>query len=314
MSYCRGFWPWQELVHVCQRWRHIIFTWPLHLDVRLDYNPARTDVAKLLDIWPPLPISLESNFISDGDGIITKLQHRDRIIGIELRSLMGPQLEQCAVSTQEPFPFLKSLYLSLHSGADDSPIPENFFSGSAPRLQDLTLMGIQFPNLSKLLLSARVLVNLYLGDVTSTEYMSPDTIAICLSTLTRLQVLRIDFLFQGSFSNPRCPSRSPQAPQTRAVLPSLSALIFQGFSEYSEDLVSRIDALLLDCMLLQFFHHPIFDIPELPQFIHHSKILKPPSEVDVSFGYDVFRITLLPSGSGYFFSWISNALGGYTGS
>jgi hypothetical protein len=301
MSCRRGPWPWQALVHVCQRWRRIIFTWPLHLDVRLDCNPTKTDVANLLDVWPTLPISLESRFISNGDGIINKLKHRDRIVRIKLRNLTGIQLEKCAILTQESFPFLRSLHLSLHPDADDYPMPENFFSGSIPRLRKLTLMAIQFPTLPKLLLSARDLVTLHLGDVTSTEYISPDTIAPCLSTLTKLQLLRIDFLFQGLFSNSRNPSRPLQALQTRALLPSLSVLMFEGVSEYSEDLMSRIDAPVLDRMLLAFFYHPTFDIPELPQFLHRSKVFKPLSKVKVSFCKDALIITLFPSSdSGYF--------------
>ena len=137
---CRDPWPWQALVHVCQRWRHIIFTWPLHLDVQLDCDTAKTYVAKLLDVWPPLPISLKSNFFSDGDSVITKLQHRDRIVKIELTELTGIQLERCAALMQEPFPFLGSLHLSLHHNANDSPVlTEAFLAGSAPRLQELDL-------------------------------------------------------------------------------------------------------------------------------------------------------------------------------
>jgi hypothetical protein len=185
--------------------------------VQLDCNAAKTDVEKLLEVWPPLPISLKSRLSSDGDGIITKLQYRDRIVGIDLANLTGIQLERCAVFMQAPFPYLRSLCLSLHPDANRSPaLTEEFFAGSAPRLRELTLMNVEFPTLPKLLLSSRDLVTLYLGDMTSTEHISPDAIATCLSTLTRLQNLRIEFPSQRSFSNPRSPSCPPL---TRAVLP-----------------------------------------------------------------------------------------------
>ena len=51
-------WPWHALVHVCQRWRHIIFAWPHHLDLQLDCGSERA-VVKALDIWPAnLPINI----------------------------------------------------------------------------------------------------------------------------------------------------------------------------------------------------------------------------------------------------------------
>src|SRR5487761_1073332 len=71
-----GPWRWQPLIHVCQRWRHIIFTCPHHLRVQVECN-ATTNVAKLLDVWPTLPMSLQSNLVFHRDGIITELQHCD---------------------------------------------------------------------------------------------------------------------------------------------------------------------------------------------------------------------------------------------
>src|SRR5438552_671097 len=53
-----GSWSWDQwhvLAHVCQRWRHIIFTWPNYLDVRIDCT-SRAAAVKALDVWPALPI------------------------------------------------------------------------------------------------------------------------------------------------------------------------------------------------------------------------------------------------------------------
>ena len=46
---------WKTYVHVCQRWRQVIFALPLHLHLVLDCNP-RSLVRRSLNIWPPLPI------------------------------------------------------------------------------------------------------------------------------------------------------------------------------------------------------------------------------------------------------------------
>jgi F-box-like len=50
---------WHPLVHVCQRWRNIVFASPRRLNLRL-LCTARTSVKEMLDIWPPLPIAVWS--------------------------------------------------------------------------------------------------------------------------------------------------------------------------------------------------------------------------------------------------------------
>ena len=48
---------WHKLVHVCQKWRNVVFGSPHRLNLRL-YCNARTPVRKMLYIWPDLPISV----------------------------------------------------------------------------------------------------------------------------------------------------------------------------------------------------------------------------------------------------------------
>jgi hypothetical protein len=55
MAKSRSMEGWITLVHVCQRWRNVIFASPHHLNLRLlceDRKPVR----ELLNIWPALPI------------------------------------------------------------------------------------------------------------------------------------------------------------------------------------------------------------------------------------------------------------------
>jgi F-box-like len=50
-------WGWEQLAHVCRRWRSIIFALPQRLQLRVfcdGLTPTRTS----LDIWPPLPIAV----------------------------------------------------------------------------------------------------------------------------------------------------------------------------------------------------------------------------------------------------------------
>ena len=46
---------WQSLVHVCRRWRRIIFASPRHLKLQL-HCTERTTARSTLDIWPALPL------------------------------------------------------------------------------------------------------------------------------------------------------------------------------------------------------------------------------------------------------------------
>ncbi|KAH9057228.1 hypothetical protein EDB87DRAFT_1122394 [Lactarius vividus] len=49
---------WLALVHVCRRWRQIVFESPLRLDLQL-LCTYRTPVRKNLGFWPPFPIVIE---------------------------------------------------------------------------------------------------------------------------------------------------------------------------------------------------------------------------------------------------------------
>ena len=101
-------WMWQPLVHVCQRWRQIIFASPhyLHLQLLCDnMTPAKDS----LDIWPPLPIvvSYQPDFYVKGDqNIIAALEHHDCITKIMLPKMSHSILESL-------FPFMHKPLLAL---------------------------------------------------------------------------------------------------------------------------------------------------------------------------------------------------------
>ena len=42
---------WQTPVHVCRRWRNVVFGSPLRLNLRLCCTP-KTPVRRMLDVWP----------------------------------------------------------------------------------------------------------------------------------------------------------------------------------------------------------------------------------------------------------------------
>jgi hypothetical protein len=146
---------WQSLVHVCRRWRSIVFVSPRHLNLRLVClvgTPARD----ALDIWPALPLiiwCIGGYRTGSVDNIIAVLERRDRVRLITLADVQSLDLEILLTEMQQPFPELTHLY--LHSlGTTIRVIPDSFLGGSAQRLENLYLEGIPFPGLPNLLLSA----------------------------------------------------------------------------------------------------------------------------------------------------------------
>ena len=226
---------WQQLVHVCQRWRRIIFASPNYLNLQLlcdNKTPARAS----LDIWPPLPIviSYQRHYVNGDQNVIAALGHQDRITKIIFPETSRPVVERLSAFMQEPFPALTELELS---GESVPVLPEAFLGGSAPCLRSCTLRGIGFPGLPNLLASTSQLVRLLLHDLPDSGYISPDAMGSCLATLPNLNRLVIGFKL--STYRPRSTSPPPPA---RDILPSLTHFDFAGSGEYLEDLVARIDA------------------------------------------------------------------------
>jgi hypothetical protein len=242
---------WHTLVHVCRKWRNIVFGSPRRLNLRL-FITERTQMRKTLDIWPLLPIVVyvfigeewdESNGsvkLDDWgeDNVIAALEHNDRICEIEFYEFPSSQSEKVLLAMQRPFPALTRLELEFIGRT--AVQPDSFLGGSAPRLQYLKLGFIPFPGIPNLLLSATHLVHLDLWEIPHSGYFSPDVLVACLSVLTSLERLTIGFESPQSRPNRRL------LPQTRTILPILTVLIFYGDDGYLEDLVARIDTPLLD--------------------------------------------------------------------
>ena len=264
---------WHTLVHVCQRWRYLVFASPRRLNLQILCTNGRP-VREMLDIWPALPIFViwdDSNrhSISHVDNILAALSHRERVRRIDLWQVGMFVWEICATAMQEPFPKLTELALRLDDEAAP-PFPDSFLGGTGPRLRTLDLEGIPFPALNKLLSSPRDLVSLRLWDVPHSAYIPPATMLTCLFAMTKLETLRLGFR-----SPPEEGGESQCQPSlARGVLPSLTQLQFKGDSEYLEGLVSRIDAPLLDDLTVTFFNQPIFNIPHLLRFIDRTEKFK----------------------------------------
>ena len=281
---------WCTLVHVCRRWRDLVFGSPRRLGILLWYKPELPlQDSEMLDIWPPLPIAIWANpdltaGRYDESNIIAAFnsEYNDRISRVQLCDFPRSHLEEILAAMHQPFPALSFLELGLGDYEDTTVavIPDSFLGGSAPHLQTLILDYIPFPGLPNLLLSATHLVELGLWRIPHSVYFPPEVLADCLSVLTRLEILKFEFEFLQSRRDQN--SRHPRPP-TRTLLPVLTELWFRGLDGYLEDLVSHIDAPLLDKLDIIFFHEPIIDTPQLTHLISRTPKFKARDEARVVF-------------------------------
>ena len=269
---------WQPLVHVCRRWRSVVFESPHRLKLRLVCT-VKTPARYTLGVWPALPLLIEGclGFEQRFHNIMALLKHSDRVCQINLASVQSCHLEKLS-AIQEPFPELTVLILISHG--TQSVLSDLFLGGSAPRLRKLCLESIPFPGLPKLLLSATHLVYLALYSIPRSGYISPEAIVTTLSTLTALKILILRFLSPQSF--PNLESRPP-LPPTRFLLPVLTYFCFEGVSEYLNDLVARIDTPRVDKLYMILFNQIGFDTPQFIQFISRTPKFKALKKAHVAF-------------------------------
>jgi hypothetical protein len=259
---------WQELVHVCGRWRHIMFTSPGRLNLTLLCTWG-TPVRNNLGFWPPFPIVVDyftfwgrrSPSPDYADDVIAALEHPNRVRSIKL-AVTTPLLKMVSATMQEPFPSLTDLCLS--STDRNTPVlPDAFLGGSTPQLYQIYLEGIAFPALPTLLLSASNLVYLRLEDIPQNGYISPEAMVTGLAALIRLESLWIWFKPQTSRLDP--------PPSIRVLLPTLVTFNFHGFSDYLDLLLARIDTPRLHCFKITYFNQLDFHVPQLSQFIGRAE-------------------------------------------
>ena len=281
---------WQLLVHVCRRWRSLVFGSPCYLNLRLFCTP-KTPVTDTLDVWPALPLVINGNtsLALSEDNILVALGHSNRIQEVILWEVAPFQLEKVLATMQVPYPELKCLRLSASRTSESPAVLDSFLGGLAPCLRHLSLDGIPFVGLSKFLLSTTHLVDLHLG-IPQSGYILPEAMVTCLAVLTNLDTFSLKL--QSFHSHPdRRTQHSPLL--TRSVLSALGSFQFEGSSRYLEDLVAHIDAPRLYDFFTTFRYQRNFSIPQLFKFISRTPALKAPVEAHAIFGHNVARVELI---------------------
>ena len=280
---------WRPLVHVCRRWRQIIFSSPRSLHL-LIFCGRGTPIRKSLNIWPPFLISVHLETYStdeECENTVAALELRDRVS--EVRVLIDCRsggetsvLKRVTAAMLEPFPELSCLYF-ICLGDTTQDLPDAFLGRFAPSLQSLTLVKVTFPALSVFLSSTTRLTSLQLW---GTPYISPEAMVTCLVGLPNLEDLGLSF--------PPYPDPINSSSLTRAILPSLTSFHFRGVGEYSENLLARIDAPVFRTLSITFVH-VVFRIPQLYRFLSCAQEFEPPTVVDMEFSCQEIEFTFIPS-------------------
>jgi hypothetical protein len=261
-------------VHVCQRWRNIIFASPRQLELYLTCT-QRTSVKKNLGFWPvTLPLSLDYSFFlcrttpEDEDNVVAALDYPSRIHSIGIYGAEAPLMKRVVTAMRKPFPSLTNLDLTCQSPHPIPVIPRKFLGGSVPHLQHLRLEYISYPHLPTLLLSARNLVTLILNHIPLNGYI-PEGMAGILATLTGLRTFSISCYD----TSPSDQWQSRPDPPMRSILPALTYFSYNGHSRYLEDFLAQVDMPRVDHVRIEYPMHQI-RASQLSRFIERTENFK----------------------------------------
>ena len=223
------FWP--RLVHICRKWRRIVFASQQSLHLRLFCTPG-TPVLKTLDCWPALPIVVQYGGSpasyppapEDEDNIMAALKQSDRVSSISL-TVTNSLLEKLS-AIERPFSELEDLVLLC---GYDVPLTLSSAFRWGPRLRTLHLTRAAIPALPQLLFLSTGLVDLQLHKISRVGCISPEAFANALSGMPHLQTLSLHFLSSAPY---RDYVGLPPKPSERVILLALTSLKYRGTSEY----------------------------------------------------------------------------------
>ena len=272
------FWP--ILAFVCKKWRQVVLTSPLSLNIRLHCTHG-TPVLKAIECWPAFPIviqygglpSLRPPAPKDDDNIIAALKQSGRVRSISLT--VPSSLIKNLSSISEPLSELEELIL-LTQDDIQLTLPPAFRWGS--RLRILHVSRIAIPSLPLLLAPSQGLMDVQLHEIPGAGFVPPEAFANALSGMAQLQSLTFHLL---SFPRRRSYFTLPPLSGGRVVLPALTCLKYRGTSKYLDGLVARIDAPQLGDLDITFFSQPTMDTQQLGRFIERIEMHTSFSHVEV---------------------------------
>ncbi|KAH9052268.1 hypothetical protein EDB87DRAFT_536172 [Lactarius vividus] len=131
---------WPRLVHICRKWRHIVFASQQALHLRL-FCTHGTPVLKTLGCWPALPLVVQYGgdppAPEDEDNVVAALKQSDRVSSISL-TVTSSLLEKIS-TIERSFSELEVLVLVYRDNTQSAlPSASSFRWGSRLRTLHLT--------------------------------------------------------------------------------------------------------------------------------------------------------------------------------
>ena len=292
---------WFKLIHVCQRWRRIVFASSTRLSLCLvvaNNNPGHMKAIFSPRI-PPLPIAVDyhprkpcSHYArsnaKDLGRVLAALKRCNRVRGITF-SGTGPDFDKFFKATKHRFPELKSLDLRNQlTRKPELTLPATFLKGSAPHLRHLILHFISFTSMSQLLSSPTALIELSLGINISYGPFPTTSLLAHLQCMRSLRRLELRTQRTPGFIDSTMP---PTKPGDIVLLPRLTCFRYQGHSLFLATLVAGFAAPSLQGVHIVLSDNTEYLISHFPRFIDNVEKLY--HSAQVIFERDYFRISLL---------------------
>ena len=266
---CRERW-WYNLVHVCQRWRRLVFASPSYLRI-CHVCTYGTQLGCMLTHSPILPLVVDYADETrgwtreDGEGLWFALlpERRDRVRSIRLLVHDTYLWNFVAALFDGTFPALECLFVKLRVRNHESPsfkLPHGF---RAPRLRHLVLTYFGFPLATPILVTSVHLVTLSLNLV---KFCLLNDLLERLSFLPRLEVLNITSTFPISdgFSVAWGERQHWNTPlNTHITLSNLHLFGFEGDGLYLKALLRGMTTPLLGGFQTAFFDEVAPRVPRL---------------------------------------------------
>lgn len=246
---------WHHLAHVCQRWRRILFAFPIRLGITLVCN-SRTPVPDVLASSPTLPLIIywgNPGTLDAEDSVknvYLALRHRDRVCRIKLRLPESSLRHVLTTSMEGNFPMLETLQLYCSSYLSDNSLremlPGTFEAPNLRHLQisDSTLLPTQQ---SPLLNSLTSIVTFSIDEIT--RDLPPSRLVGYLLLMVNLKILKIS---QGTREVGRDQAQQAGQEVSRSLLTGLEELQYHGVTDYFEGLAALISAPSLERLSITF--------------------------------------------------------------
>ncbi|KAH9978404.1 hypothetical protein BJV74DRAFT_138626 [Russula compacta] len=284
---------WFKLMHVCRKWRCIVFASSTRLDLCLFVS--NTNPGNMKTIFsphlPPLPIAINHDYHHTGTASLKTKEFScmftacSRVRGLTF-SGTAPDFDELFKATKCPLPMLEDLELrNLDNRITEVKVPATFLEGSAPHLRRLKLHRISLTSMSSLLSSATMVLELCL------RIYAPSTLLLAhLQGMHCLRHLNLRLRTRGTATSINGPM-PPTNPEDTFLLSKLTYFHYQGPSSVFNALVAGFTAPSLQDVHIILDHDDEDPILHLPRFLDDVEKLY--HSVQMISDGDYFRISLL---------------------